>query len=249
VGLKPSQIVCSFESLESADQGGQRCPRSQEFRISKGLPRSFDVVVSLIGLVLTSPLLVVLAPIIALTSPGGFLFRQKRVGHYGELFVLYKLRTMRASNIGPQITKRGDRRITRVGKFLRKTKLDELPTLWNVLRGDMALVGPRPEVPQYVKLEDPMWQAVLAARQGITDPVTVRLRNEEELLAQVEDDTEKYYLNELQPSKLKGYIAYLEKRNWRTDFSVLCRTLAAVVVPHEAPQLDENGGSFQTYRE
>ena len=95
----------------------------------------------------------------------------------------------------------------------------------------MALVGPRPEVPRYVKLEDPIWQAVLAVRPGITDPVTLRLRNEEDLLAGVNADPESYYVNELQPSKLKGYVAYLEERNWRTDVRVLVCTVAAVVVP------------------
>src|SRR5438132_1025889 len=159
--------------------------KSLDFAGAKGLPRGFDFIVSLGGLILCLPLLVVSAVAVALTSPGGVLFRQKRVGLGGEIFVIYKLRTMRtasngpqvteASN-GPQVTKVDDERITRVGKFLRQTKLDELPTLWNVLRGDMALVGPRPEVPRYVKLEDPMWQAVLAAKPGITDPVTLRLR-------------------------------------------------------------------------
>src|SRR5437016_11227277 len=139
-----------------------------------GLPRSFDVIFSVIGLVLTSPLLLAGAATVALTSRGGAFFRQRRVGLGGENFTLYKLRTMRTSDSGPQVTSVDDTRITRVGKFLRKSKVDELPTLWNVLRGDMSLVGPRPEVPKYVNLEDPMWQAILSARPGITDPVTLR---------------------------------------------------------------------------
>ena len=221
---------------------------------AKGLPRGFDFIVSLGGLILCLPLLLVSALAVALTSPGGVLFRQKRVGRNGEIFVIYKLRTMRsatgpqvsrASNgpqvsragagpqetrasTGPQVTTGNDQRITRVGRFLRKTKLDELPTLLNVLRGDMALVGPRPEVPRYVKLEDPMWQAVLAARPGITDPVTLHLRNEEKLLAQVKGDMEKYYLDQLQPLKLKGYVSYLEQRSWLSDLKVLWQTVAAV---------------------
>jgi lipopolysaccharide/colanic/teichoic acid biosynthesis glycosyltransferase len=198
---------------------------------SKGLPRSFEVVVSLVGLVLLFPLMAISAAMIALTSPGGIMFQQKRVGRHGETFVLYKLRTMMIANAGPEVTSKNDARITQVGKFLRQTKLDELPTLWNVLKGDMALVGPRPEVPRYVKLEDSMWQAVLTVRPGITDPVTLQLRSEEELLAQVKGDTETYYVSELLPLKLKGYVAYLKERNWRTDLKVLIQTLGAVVSP------------------
>lgn len=199
---------------------------------ARGLPRAFDVVLAIMGLVLTSPLLLASAVTVALTSPGGALFRQKRIGRHGHIFTLYKLRTMRASENGPLVTSGSDPRITASGRFLRKTKLDELPTFWNVLKGDMAMVGPRPEVPRYVKLEDPLWQKVLAVRPGITDPVTLHLRSEEQLLVHVGGDTEEYYLTELQPQKMKGYLDYLQTRNWRTDLSVLGRTLVAVVVPH-----------------
>jgi lipopolysaccharide/colanic/teichoic acid biosynthesis glycosyltransferase len=184
-----------------------------------------------LGLVLTSPLLLVSAAMVAFTSPGGALFRQKRIGRNGQIFTLYKLRTMRASENGPLVTSGNDPRITASGRFLRKTKLDELPTFWNVVKGDMAMVGPRPEVPRYVKLEDPVWQRVLAVRPGITDPVTLHLRCEEQLLVHVGGDTEEYYLSELQPEKMKGYLDYLQTRNWHTDLSVLWRTLVAVVVP------------------
>lgn len=203
--------------------------------INQGLPRTFDFAVSLIGLVLTFPLLVISAAIITLTSPGGFLFRQKRVGRGGEVFIMYKLRTMRASSGGPQVTMRDDARVTRIGRFLRKTKLDELPTLWNVLKGDMAIVGPRPEVPKYIDWEDEAWRVVLAARPGITDPVTLQLRNEEDLLASVDCDPEEFYLTELLPVKLNGYISYLRARNWKLDLRVLGSTLMAVVIPSEAP--------------
>lgn len=229
---KPINNISELKSLESV--------KSVD---SKGLPRSFDVVVSVIGLVVAAPLIVASAAAVALTSRGGFLFRQDRVGQHGELFVLYKLRTMKVSGTGPQVTRGDDVRITRVGKFLRKTKLDELPTLWNVLKGDMALVGPRPEVPLYVRLSDPMWQTVLAVRPGITDPVTLKLRNEQELLAQVGGDSEDYYIKRLQPSKLKGYVAYLEKRNWRSDLTVLWQTVEAVIVTPEVSALDDDGGS------
>jgi lipopolysaccharide/colanic/teichoic acid biosynthesis glycosyltransferase len=213
--------------------------------INQGLPRSFDIAVSLIGLVITLPLLVISAAIITLTSPGGFLFRQKRVGRSGEYFTMYKLRTMRASSGGPQITMSADTRVTRVGRFLRKTKMDELPTLWNVLKGDMSLVGPRPEVPKYIDWNNEAWQIVLAARPGITDPVTLQLRNEEDLLASVDGDPEEYYLTELLPLKLKGNISYLRTRSWQVDLGVLGRTLMAVAIPAEAPPPTVNGNGVR----
>ena len=198
------------------------------------LPRIFDVVVSLIGLVLSMPLLLAAGFMVAVTSAGGILFKQERVGRNGRLFTLYKLRTMRVSNSGPQVTSGDDVRITGVGRFLRQTKLDELPTLWNVLRGDLSLVGPRPEVPKYVDLEDPQWQLVLEAKPGITDPVTLQLRNEEKLLAQVGGDPEQYYVTKLQPLKLKGYVAYLKSRTWRRDLQVLWHTTVAVIIPSQS---------------
>jgi lipopolysaccharide/colanic/teichoic acid biosynthesis glycosyltransferase len=199
------------------------------------LPRSFDVIVSLVGLTVSLPLLLAGGAMVALSSRGAVLFRQKRVGHNGELFTLYKLRTMRGLDNGLQVTSGNNPRITPAGKFLRRTKLDELPTLWNVLRGDMSFVGPRPEVPRYVNLDDPLWQMILAVRPGITDPVTLSLRREEELLARVandkEGDAEKYYVNVLQPQKLKGYVAYRKERSWKSDLRVLLQTIGAVIVP------------------
>ena len=203
--------------------------------IRYGLPRGFDVVLSFIGLVLSAPLLLLSTAVVAMTSPGGALFRQKRVGRGGELFVLYKLRTMRASSGGPQVTVRADDRVTPIGRWLRKTKLDELPTLWNVLKGDMAIVGPRPEVPRYVDWENEAWRMVLEAKPGITDPVTLRLRNEEDLLASVDCDPEEYYITELLPLKLEGYVSYLRGRNWGVDLRVLGSTLMAVINPGETP--------------
>jgi lipopolysaccharide/colanic/teichoic acid biosynthesis glycosyltransferase len=204
--------------------------------IHSGIPRWAEAVIAFFGLLVAAPFIAFLSLAIAVSSRGPVFFRQKRVGQHGRLFNLYKLRTMTPSAHGPQVTSSTDERITRLGRFLRRTKLDELPTLWNVLRGEMGLVGPRPEVPRYVKLEDPIWQVILAVRPGITDPVTLRLRNEEKLLAGVKCDTESYYVAELQPSKLNGYVAYLEERNWRTDVRVLVSTLTAVVVPGEGRQ-------------
>jgi len=208
-----------------------------------GLPRWAEATLALAGLVVAAPVIALTGLGIAVFSGRPVFFRQQRVGQHGDTFNLYKLRTMTPSAGGPQITSNGDSRITRLGRFLRNTKLDELPTLWNVLRGDMSLVGPRPEVPRFVQLADPTWQKVLAVKPGITDPVTLRLRSEADLLAQVEGDTEEYYAKELQPAKLKGYVAYLEDRTWRTDLKVLLQTIAAVIVPGESTRLSVDGVS------
>jgi lipopolysaccharide/colanic/teichoic acid biosynthesis glycosyltransferase len=196
--------------------------------IGNGIPRWADFTIAAIGLIVAGPVIAVTALAIAASSGMPVFFRQKRVGRRGEMFELYKLRTMKSSMEGPQVTSRGDGRITSLGRFLRRTKLDELPSLWNVLRGDMALVGPRPEVPRYVRLEDPQWQVILQVRPGITDPVTLRLRNEEDLMARASGDPETYYLNELQPSKLNGYVSYLQQRTCRGDLSMLWRTVVEV---------------------
>src|SRR5258706_10697310 len=205
--------------------------------ISRGLPRWSEAVLSFFGLVLPAAFIALTGLAIALSSGTPILFSQRRVGQHGRIFELYKLRTMKPSTDGPQVTSGNDARITRLGRFLRHTKLDELPTLWNVLRGDMSLVGPRPEVPRFVNLEDPIWHKVLSARPGITDPVTLVLRSEAGLLAKIDGDTEQYYVQELQPAKLKGYVAYLDARTWRSDLRVLLWTIAAVVMPRQANRL------------
>src|SRR5262245_43774616 len=122
--------------------------------IKGGLPRQVEAVIALAGLVMVAPLIALAAIAIAVTSRGPVIFRQKRMGREGHPFTMYKLRTMTAASAGPQVTASDDTRVTPIGKFLRKTKLDELPELWNVLKGDMSLIGPRPEVPRYVDLAD-----------------------------------------------------------------------------------------------
>jgi lipopolysaccharide/colanic/teichoic acid biosynthesis glycosyltransferase len=137
---------------------------------------------------------------------------------------------MKPSEAGPQVTAGGDRRITGVGRWLRRSKLDELPELWNVLRGDMSFVGPRPEVPAYVDASDPLWREILLVRPGLTDPVTVALRDEESLLKSA-SDPERYYRETLQPQKLEGYRAYLRRRTWKSDLRVLWQTAGAILRP------------------
>ncbi len=200
-----------------------------------GLPRYFETSIAFLVLVIASPASLLAALLIRVTSPGPVLFRQARVGQSGRAFNLYKLRTMRLSSEGSQVTAANDSRITWIGRILRRTKVDELPELWNVLKGDLSLVGPRPEVPRYVDMENPLWKRVLQARPGITDPVTLKLRNEEVFLAQVEGDREEYYLKVLQPYKLQGYLDYLSTRTSWTDLKILWQTSVAVIFPRAAP--------------
>src|SRR5262245_8721181 len=203
--------------------------------IKSGLPRQAEAAIALAGLVMVAPLIALAAIAVAVTSRGPVIFRQKRMGRKGLPFTMYKLRTMRVTNSGPQVTAGDDVRVTPMGKFLRKTKLDELPELWNILKGDMSLIGPRPEVPRYVNLGDPMWRLVLEARPGIADPMTLRLRNEEALLVEVEGDRERFYLETLLPFKLEGYLDYLQARSWRSDLKVLWQTIIAVAFPNKTP--------------
>lgn len=205
--------------------------------VRDGIPRSCEAFIALVGLVVALPLFVLIGGVIACSSPGPIIFRQRRVGRFGKQFILFKFRTMRVQQGGLQVTARDDERTTATGRFLRKAKLDELPELLNILKGDMSLVGPRPEVPCYVDLTNPLWREILCARPGITDPVTLALRNEEELLAGVKGDRESFYRNTLQPFKLQGYLAYLRSRSCRSDVVVIGKTLLAVVMPSYTPPL------------
>ncbi|MBA3354614.1 MAG: sugar transferase [Pyrinomonadaceae bacterium] len=203
--------------------------------VNEGLPRAVEVILAVLGLAVTAPLWIVAAISVAASSPGPILFRQERLGRNGIPFTLYKFRTMRAAQGGLQVTARDDARVTPVGRVLRLMKLDEWPELWNVALGDMSLVGPRPEVPRYVELDDPLWQQIFHVRPGLTDPVAVHLRNEEELMSRVEGDRERFYVQTLLRYKLLGNLAYLKKRTWRSDIAVLFKTIAVVTFPGSAP--------------
>ncbi len=211
--------------------------------MSGGIPRAVEAAVAGVGLVLASPVIAAAGLLVRATSSGPAFFRQERIGRGGRPFTLYKLRTMRASGDGegPQVTARGDARVTPLGRFLRRSKLDELPQLWNVVKGNMSLVGPRPEVGRYVRREDPAWRRVLAVRPGITDPVTLELRDEEALLASAPGDKERFYREELLPAKLRSYAAYLDRRSAWSDVAVLYRTVLAVLIPRLAGR--SHGGS------
>lgn len=207
----------------------------------EGLPRPVEAAAALLGLVVCAPVLAASAAAVALSSKGPVLFRQKRVGQDGREFVLVKFRTMRVVKGGLKVTAGDDQRITSAGRFLRKTKLDELPELWNVVKGDMALVGPRPEVPDYVNLDDPLWREVLTWRPGLTDPTTLSLRNEEEVLSAVSGDRVVFYLTILQRYKLMTSAAYLRERTWTSDLQVLVKTALAIAIGRKAspPSVDE----------
>ncbi len=183
-----------------------------------------------LGLVVLAPVMVVLAAAVWLDSGRPVLFRHRRVGQGGRTFELLKFRSMVVNHGGASLTRRGEARITCVGAWLRRWKLDELPQLINVLRGEMSLVGPRPEVPEYVDLGDPLWQRVLEARPGITDPASLAFRNEEELLAAAEN-VEEYYRAVILPRKLELSAAYLERRSFFSDVEILFRTVAASWLP------------------
>ncbi len=204
-----------------------------------GLPRLVEIPLALAGLCLAAPFIALGAMAVGLTSGLPVFFRQTRIGREGEPFTLVKLRTMRASGDGARVTARGDLRVTRAGAILRRTKVDELPELWNVLRGQMSFVGPRPEVPEYVDLSDPKWRVVLRARPGLTDPMTLRLRDEELLIASVVGDRDRFYRERLQPWKLQGYAEYLRNRTWRSDLGVMFRTALAVCLPGRTAPVSE----------
>jgi lipopolysaccharide/colanic/teichoic acid biosynthesis glycosyltransferase len=208
---------------------------------NRGIPRPLEWMAAWIGLVVLSPFLLLISIIVRCTSKGPIFFKQERVGRQGQRFILFKFRSMSPANQGPQVTVNGDSRITWIGKMLRKTKLDELPELWNVIQGDLSLVGPRPEVPRYVDLMDTRWQKTLEVRPGLTDPVTLKLRNEEELLARVKGDPEEFYLNILLPLKLKGYVEYFEYRSPWTDFIILWKSILAIICPQRTPPPDPDG--------
>jgi lipopolysaccharide/colanic/teichoic acid biosynthesis glycosyltransferase len=188
--------------------------------------RIFDLVFSTVALVLLCPLFLFIALAIRWDSSGPVLFRQERVGRRGRPFHIRKFRTMvvDASSRGPAITIGRDPRITRVGAWLRRTKLDELPQLMDVLQGHMSLVGPRPEVPQYVALYPPdLRERVLAVRPGITDPVSLKLADEAGVLA-ASADPERTYREELLPAKLREAVAYAEQASLWSDLRIIGAT-------------------------
>lgn len=190
--------------------------------------RLIDATAALAGLIVLSSLFLALAVAIKLDSPGPVFYKARRVGRGGQEFRLYKFRSMviDADRLGPGITAVGDQRVTKVGRFLRRTKLDELPQLINVLKGDMSLVGPRPEDPRYVALYTPEQRAVLAARPGITSAASLTYRHEEQLLSG--PDWEAIYCTEVMPAKLAIDLEYLSRRTLASDLGLVLQTILAM---------------------
>lgn len=190
--------------------------------------RVLDAALAGVGLVLVTPLLAVIAVAIKLTSPGPVLFRQQRVGKDGKLFELLKFRTMihRRQGAGPGVTRKGDSRVTPVGQVLRRFKLDELPQLFNVVRADMSLVGPRPDLPEFCKTLRNEQQLVFTLRPGITGWATLHFRDEERLLANVpEEQTVRYYVDHILLQKVHLDLDYANRATLCGDIKIIVRTL------------------------
>ena len=194
------------------------------------MKRLFDVIASGLGLIVLSPLFLILAIWIKCDSKGPVFYRQVRVGRWNKDFRIFKFRSMRVgADKGSLVTIGGhDPRITRSGYFIRKFKLDELPQLINVFTGEMSLVGPRPEVRHYVDYWTPEQMHVLDVRPGITDPASIKFRNENELMEQAEDP-EKYYIEVIMQEKIRLYLEYVEKHSFLYDLGLIFKTFFVIV--------------------
>lgn len=199
-------------------------------RLQLIIKRIFDIIVSLIGLIALLPFFLIIAFVIKIDSTGPIFFKQIRISKDGKEFEIYKFRTMiqDAESKGMQITVGKDSRITKVGKFLRKSKIDELPQLINVLKGDMSFVGPRPEVPKYVALYDKDQINILKVRPGITDIASIEYRDEGSILAK-STDPEKTYIEEIMPKKIELNLIYIRKISILYDIILICRTIIKVI--------------------
>lgn len=194
------------------------------------MKRFFDIVLSLIGIIVLIPVYIIIAIAISLDSKGSVIYRQKRIGRNSVPFDVLKFRTMRPDSFSKGALTVGDRdpRVTKVGYFLRKYKLDELPQLFNVLLGDMSFVGPRPEVEKYTKLYNEEQKKVLSVRPGITDNASIKYRNESELLAKSQNP-EQTYIDVIMPEKLTINLDYIEDNNVFKDIKIIFDTFSAIV--------------------
>ncbi|GAA0076888.1 sugar transferase [Clostridium sp. CTA-5] len=195
-------------------------------KFNKIIKRIFDFICSSLGLIILSPLFLIIVFRIKSGSDGPVFFKQIRVGEDGKEFEILKFRTMvvDAEKLGKQITVGKDNRITKVGAFLRKYKLDELPQLINVFKGEMSLVGPRPEVPRYVKLYNQDQRQVFEVKPGITDLASIRYKDENELLGKAENP-EEFYINTIMPDKLALNLEYIKKSNIFFDIYIILKTI------------------------
>lgn len=222
-----------WEDLPSEFRTTETKPYYELFSKKTGtlaLKRLFDVVMSLILIVLLAPILLLIGILIAVDSRGPVIFTQQRVGRYGDDFTMFKFRSMRqdAESVGPQLSVGRDPRISRVGHVLRKTRLDELPQLLNILLGDMSFVGVRPEVPRYVEHYTPEMWATLLLRPGVTSPASIRYKDEAHILERAEDP-ELAYIEDVLPEKMVYNYAYLRELTFFGDLKILFETVFAVL--------------------
>jgi lipopolysaccharide/colanic/teichoic acid biosynthesis glycosyltransferase len=192
--------------------------------------RSFDLATSICGLVILTPLMLVIAILVKAEDGGSVFFRQERIGRNGRPFRMWKFRTMvpAAGTMGLPLTLAGDPRVTRIGSWLREHKLDELPQLLNVIRGEMTLVGPRPEVPKYVDMYTVEERKVLALDPGITDPASILFADESELLGE-HSDPERFYIERIVPEKIRINLDYADRATPLSDLAIILETLGHVV--------------------
>jgi lipopolysaccharide/colanic/teichoic acid biosynthesis glycosyltransferase len=193
------------------------------------MKRIFDISSALLGLIFLSPAFVIIGLIIKLNDGGSVLYNQKRVGKSGRFFVLHKFRSMRSSDTlnNSEFEPGNVSRVTSIGRFLRRTKIDELPQLINILKGEMSLVGPRPEVEKWVAVYPEKWKLVLTVLPGITDNASIAFRNEESILRKSEDP-EKTYREIILPQKLALYEYYIKNRSFCGDLQIIFKTIFSV---------------------
>jgi lipopolysaccharide/colanic/teichoic acid biosynthesis glycosyltransferase len=205
------------------------------------MKRGFDVFASVIGLALLIPLFLIIAMLIKLLMPGPVFFTQRRTGRYGKVFLLYKFRSMSINQAGTTTTVKGDNRITHFGAKLRKYKLDELPELWNVLKGDMSMVGPRPDMAEFTDRLTGEELQILYLRPGITCPASLKYSNEEEILADV-PDPQKFTDDIIWPDKVRINLDYYHDRSFLGDILIILKTLFRISYKNKSPFPMESTG-------
>lgn len=193
------------------------------------IKRICDLTLSFIGIIILLPLFLAVFIFIKLDSPGPIIFKQKRVGLNGKSFYLYKFRTMLENREkGIKLTSKHDSRITRIGRFLRKHKLDELPQLINIIKGEMSFVGPRPEVPNYVELFREDYNFILRIKPGVTDYASIEFRNESKLIENSKV-AENVYIHKILPQKIKLYKKYIKERSFFLDLLIILKTISRLI--------------------
>lgn len=222
----------SWDSLPKSFQNEKVRPYYEQLKKHKmGLfvKRVMDVIIAFVLLIILIPLLLMISMLIMCTSSGGILFCQRRVTRYGKIFTIYKFRTMvkDAQKLGSQVTTKNDVRVTKIGHFLRKIRLDELPQLLNILKGDMSLVGTRPEVEKYVKSYSQEMMATLLLPAGVTSKASIFYKDEEKHLSTTVD-VDQVYVDEIMPEKMKYNLDYVKNYSIFTDIKLLVKTVFAV---------------------